>query len=202
MYLPTLTSILLTATISLWHAHAQTDNSTDNDNAANHWCGAWAGSPKPADVPSAQQLPPSDYTRRFFVEPQLQRTPFAPVVATEPKVQIPKIWGNNDFRVALLSYADKTRLYASSKSRWTDFSEALELVMQNCVRQGTGGAYLVPPSPGLTQATLVVYAYAVGSYFDFQMNYYMSSPYGINPASIQSAFLAAGGAADAAVAVL
>lgn len=47
-------------------------------------------------------------------------------------------------------------------------------------------------SPGLTQATLVVYAYAVGSYFDFQMNYYMSAPYGINPASIKDQFEAAG----------
>ena len=48
------------------------------------------------------------------------------------------------FRVALLSYADPQRLYSSSKSRWIDFSNALELVMDNCVRQGTGGAYLVP----------------------------------------------------------
>lgn len=54
-------------------------------------------------------------------------------------------------------------------------------------------------SPGLTQATLVVYAYAVGSYFDFQMNYYMSEPYGINPASIQESFEAAGSVASANV---
>ena len=39
-------------------------------------------------------------------------------------------------------------------------------------------------SPGLTQATLVVYAYEVGSQFDFEMNYYMTAPYGINPAVI------------------
>lgn len=50
----------------------------------------------------------------------------------------------DEFRVALLSYATPERIYASSKSRWTDFSEALELVMEKCVRQGTGGAYLVP----------------------------------------------------------
>lgn len=201
MHLHTLTSILATAT-SLWQAQAQADNSTVN--AADHWCGKWAGSPQPADVPTGQQLPPNDYTRRFFVEPQLQRTPFAPVVATEPKVQIPKIWGNNEFRVALLSYAAPARIYASSKSRWIDFGEALELVMEKCVRQGTGGAYLVPPSPGLTQATLVVYAYAVGSYFDFQMNYYMSAPYGINPATIQNSFAAAAasGSEDVAAAVI
>lgn len=29
-----------------------------------------------------------------------------------------------------------------------------------------------------------MYAYAVGSEFDFQMNYYMSTPYGINPSTI------------------
>lgn len=48
------------------------------------------------------------------------------------------------FRVALLSYADNKRLYASSKSRWNDFHEGLQLVMDNCVSRGTGGAYLVP----------------------------------------------------------
>ena len=63
---------------------------------------------------------------------------------------------------------------------------------------------LVEASPGLTQATLVVYAYAVGSYFDFQMNYYMTQPYGIRPASIQGVFEAAGSLAssDAAAAVM
>lgn len=50
----------------------------------------------------------------------------------------------DEFRVALLSYAAPARIYASSKSRWIDFGEALELVMEKCVRQGTGGAYLVP----------------------------------------------------------
>ncbi|KAL9130934.1 MAG: hypothetical protein Q9175_006890 [Cornicularia normoerica] len=171
--------------------------------AAAGFC-QWAGSPKASDVPTGQQLPSMDDTRRFFVEPQLQRVPFAPIVATEPKVQVPKIWGNNEFRVALLSYADTTRIYASSKSRWTDFNTGLELVMRNCVGQGTGGAYLIPPSPGLTHPTLVVYVYAVGSYFDFQMNYYMSAPYGINPAAIQEKFAASGfaGSANVAVAVL
>ena len=61
----------------------------------NHWCGAWAGSPNPSDVVGPQQLPPYDFTRRFFVEPQLQRVPFAPLVATEPKIQVPKLWGNS-----------------------------------------------------------------------------------------------------------
>ncbi|KAF6236900.1 hypothetical protein HO173_005191 [Letharia columbiana] len=195
MYLLAFTSILVAAA---GLCQAQAENSTEN--AADHWCGKWAGSPEPADVPTAQQLPPFDYTRRFFVEPQLQRTPFAPVVATEPKVQVPKIWGNNEFRVALLSYAGPQRIYASSKSRWTDFGEALQLVMRDCVSQGTGGAYLVPPSPGLTQATLVIYAYAIGSFFDFQMNYYMSAPYGIDPASIQESFAASNFAGSSNVA--
>ena len=52
------------------------------------------------------------------------------------------------FRVALLSYADSQRIYASSKSRWIDFGEALGLVMENCVSQGFGGAYLVPRTSG------------------------------------------------------
>ncbi|KAL9073104.1 MAG: hypothetical protein Q9161_003158 [Pseudevernia consocians] len=195
MHFIAITSILFAAA---GLCHAQAENATDNK--ADHWCGKWAGSPEPADVPTGQQLPPIDYTKRFFVEPQLLRVPFSPIYATEPKVQVPKIWGNNAFRVALLSYADPQRLYSSSKSRWIDFSDALGLVMDNCVRQGTGGAYLVPPSPGLTQSTLVVYAYAVGSYFDFQMNYYMSQPYGINPASIADNFAAAGSAGSSTVA--
>lgn len=103
MHLPTLPQILvLAATAGLCRAQtllapasAQAPAENSTDNAADHWCGRWAGSPEPADVPTGQQLPVSDYTRRFFVEPQLQRTPFAPVVATEPKVQIPKIWGNS-----------------------------------------------------------------------------------------------------------
>ncbi|KAI4243294.1 MAG: hypothetical protein L6R42_010795, partial [Xanthoria sp. 1 TBL-2021] len=45
----------------------------------DHWCGAWAGRPDPSDLVGPQQLPPYDFTRRFFVEPQLQRVPFAPV---------------------------------------------------------------------------------------------------------------------------
>ena len=48
-------------------------------------------------------------------------------------------------------------------------------------------------TPKLTQSTLVVYAYAVGSYFDYQMNIYMSTPYGLNPARIQDNYLAADG---------
>ena len=92
-----LLAIALTLVAATGLCQAQVELSEDNStvNAANYWCGKWAGSPKPADVPSAQQLPPSDSTRRFFVEPQLQRAPFAPVVATEPKVQVPKIWGNS-----------------------------------------------------------------------------------------------------------
>lgn len=94
---------------------AQADNSTDN--AAAYWCGPWAGSPEPADVPVDQQLPTRDYTRRFFVEPQLQRTPFAPVVAQEPKVQVPKIWGNSAFLSVLLAvYIWQLVWYCDSQS--------------------------------------------------------------------------------------
>ena len=60
----------------------------------DHWCGDWAGKPTPSNVPSGQQLPADDPIRRFFVEPQLQKVPFSPIIASEPKVQIPKIWGN------------------------------------------------------------------------------------------------------------
>ena len=38
-------------------------------------------------------------------------------------------------------------------------------------------------SSGLTQGTLVVYVYEIGSEFDFQMNYYMTTPYGIDPST-------------------
>ena len=78
--------------------------------------------------------------------------------------------------------------------------------MSTCVAKGSGGAILVPreylfpipplPSlthsavPKLTQSTLVLYAYAIGSKFDFTMNYYMSQPYGINPAKLEEAFAA------------
>lgn len=48
-------------------------------------------------------------------------------------------------------------------------------------------------SPGLTQGTLVVYAYAVGSLFDFQMNYYMSTPSAIDPSTLQAHYLAVNG---------
>ncbi|KAL8865118.1 MAG: hypothetical protein Q9174_007060, partial [Haloplaca sp. 1 TL-2023] len=152
----------------------------------DHWCGAWAGSPDPADAVGPQQLPRYDFTRRFFVEPQLTRVPFSPVMATEEKIQIPKLWGNNKFRLALMTYAqsDPPRVYASSKSRWADIHNALGRLMNDCVRKGLGGAYLVTPSPGLTQGTLVVYAYEAGSQFDFQMNYYMTNPHGIDPAKL------------------
>ena len=120
MHLPTTAPILLLlAAAAVGRSRAQTrpysaaggpvptlaspsaDDGTAGDNAADYWCGRWAGSPEPADVPTGQQLPVTDFTRRFFVEPQLQRTPFAPVVATEPKVQIPKIWGNSTFVVII-----------------------------------------------------------------------------------------------------
>lgn len=63
---------------------------------------------------------------------------------------------------------------------------------------------LSPASPGLTQSTLVVYAYAIGSFFDFQMNYYMSTPYGIDPAKLQTSFAVAGSATflDVATAIV
>ena len=93
MHLLAFTSILIVAAAGL--CQAQADSATDN--AADHWCGEWAGSPVPADVPGAQQLPQPDFTKRFFVEPQLLRTPFAPIMATEPKVQVPKLWGNSAF---------------------------------------------------------------------------------------------------------
>ncbi len=173
MHLLTVSSILLAAT-SLSHAQtgtylpdAQTGTPVASDNAAKYWCGNWAGSPEPAEVPDAGLLPARDLTRRLFVEPQLQKVPFSPIVASEPKVQVPKIWGNSmshpskatsprppaafltrsptgGFRIALLSYRDAVRTYSSSKSRWSDFGDALDLLMQQCVSQGTGGAYLVP----------------------------------------------------------
>ncbi|KAL8640713.1 MAG: hypothetical protein Q9226_008715 [Calogaya cf. arnoldii] len=169
----------------------------------DHWCGEWAGHPNPADAISAQQLPRYDFVRRFFVEPQLQRVPFAPVVATEPKVQVPKFWGNNKFRVALMTYAqsDPARVYASSKSKWADVHDALGRLMNECVNRGVGGAYLVPPSPGLVQSTLVVYAYEAGSQFDFQMNYYMTNPHGIDPSRLGSGLAAANVLSSAVVAI-
>lgn len=59
----------------------------------DHWCGDWAGSPNPANMPDAQQLPNQrDLEKRFFVEPQLAK--FAPAPPNIQKVQIPKMWGN------------------------------------------------------------------------------------------------------------
>ena len=92
MYLPT-TLYLLATSVALSQAKPA---STLAANDQTYWCGKWAGAPNANDVPVGQQLPASDYTRRFFVEPQLQRVPFAPVSASEPKVQIPKIWGNSE----------------------------------------------------------------------------------------------------------
>ena len=138
-------------------------------NANNFFCGNWAGSPRAQDVPAEQLLPAADYIKRFFVEPQLTDPPYRPLMASEPRVQIPKLWGNSkfhlqrfgeglrddqhdsyvsdNFRLALLSYSqDKPakRLYSSSKSRWVDFHQALEGLMTECVSKGSGGAYLVP----------------------------------------------------------
>lgn len=87
MRLVTITSILLAAA-----GLCQSQATNDDDQ---YWCGQWAGAPNPADVPAEQQLPVRDSFKRLFIEPQLQRTPFSPVQATEPKVQVPKIWGNS-----------------------------------------------------------------------------------------------------------
>ncbi len=65
-------------------------------NVVTRFCGKWAGSPNPADVPVQQQLPISDFVKRFFIEPQLTNPPYKPFMATEEKVQIPKIWGNSN----------------------------------------------------------------------------------------------------------
>ena len=55
-------------------------------------------------------------------------------------------------------------------------------------------------SPGLTQSTLVVYAYEAGSQFDFQMNYYMTNPHGIDPSRLGSGLAAANVSSSAIVA--
>jgi len=65
--------------------------------AATFWCGTWAGSPNLRDAPSAGQLPTIDSTRRYFTEPQLQDPPFQPPLGPEPRVQVPKIWGNSAY---------------------------------------------------------------------------------------------------------
>ena len=88
-------------TIMLSQTSAQTQpiqNSSleSTPNAGTYWCGGWAGSPNPTDVPSPKQLPTIDHIERIFVEPQLTNPPFAPFTATEPTVQIPKIWGNSE----------------------------------------------------------------------------------------------------------
>lgn len=95
MHLLALASILA-ASASLCQAQTEETNTTATVTAdPTHWCGNWAGAPNPANVPTAGQLPSDDLLRRFFVEPQLQRAPFAPIMASEPKVQVPKIWGNS-----------------------------------------------------------------------------------------------------------
>lgn len=46
-----------------------------------------------------------------------------------------------------MSYATSQpafRIYSSSKSRWSDFHEALDGLLTECVTKGTGGAYLIP----------------------------------------------------------
>ena len=112
---------ILAASASLCQAQTEETNATAPVQAdPNHWCGNWAGAPNPSNVPSSGQLPAADYTKRFFVEPQLQRAPFAPVIATEAKVQVPKIWGNSmcDFLSRYLF------IYGSSlsKSKRADFT--------------------------------------------------------------------------------
>ena len=94
MHQPTLISMILIVAARL--CHAQGNLTTPDSNDPDHWCGQWAGQPNPDQAPSLQLLPPrNDYTKRFFVEPQLQRTPFSPIMADEPKVQIPKFWGTS-----------------------------------------------------------------------------------------------------------
>ena len=39
-------------------------------------------------------------------------------------------------------------------------------------------------TPGLTQSTLVLYAYEIGSQFDYQLNYYMTAPFGLDPSKL------------------
>lgn len=94
MHLLTVTSILI-ATAGF--CQSQPATAIVAADKPNHWCGQWAGSPRPADAPVSGQLPSPDYTKRLFAEPQLQRVPFAPIVASEPKVQVPKVWGNSTF---------------------------------------------------------------------------------------------------------
>ena len=100
MHLLTVTSILIAAA---GFCQSQPATTIVAANKPNHWCGQWAGSPKPADAPVSGQLPAPDYTKRFFAEPQLQRVPFSPIVAREEKVQIPKLWGNSRFPLFNLS---------------------------------------------------------------------------------------------------
>lgn len=88
--------LLLGATI-LTHAQSLSlaAQSAQATNEVKYFCGKWAGSPNPQNVPTAQQLPASDLVRRFFIEPQLTNPPYKPIIATEEKVQIPKLWGNS-----------------------------------------------------------------------------------------------------------
>ena len=72
---------------------AGTNGVTQSSN--DYVCGEWAGRLNPTDLPTVPQLAAKDKTVRFFVEPQLMDPPFQPITATEPKVQIPKLWGNS-----------------------------------------------------------------------------------------------------------
>ena len=162
-------ALLFTSTVQAQAGIANVGLTADTDT---HWCGAWAGKPNPRDLPQDQLLPQRDYKKLFFVEPQLTSPPFRPLMGSEPKVQIPKIWGNGEsrthpplpertirwtwslrhhtdnVRIALMSFSQQKpvqRVYSSSKSRWADFREALDKVRETClVKEGTGGAYLVP----------------------------------------------------------
>lgn len=88
---------------------------TQAANVVNHYCGKWAGSPNPRDVPVQQQLPTSDFVKRLFIEPQLTNPPYRPFIAPEEKVQIPKLWGNsNNFQITTL----RVRMLLLTILRW------------------------------------------------------------------------------------
>ena len=109
MHLLALASILA-AGASLCQAQTEETNATDAVSAGpTHWCGNWAGAPNPANVPTAGQLPRGDYDKRLFLEPQLQRVPFSPVIASEAKVQVPKIWGNSMFYLFIWNSLSKSK---------------------------------------------------------------------------------------------
>ena len=91
MHLVAITSFLVAA-VALCHAQG-----TAIVNAVDHWCGQWAGALDIADAIPDQLLPgtyPSD--KKLFIEPQLQRVPFSPVMGPEERIQVPKLWGNRE----------------------------------------------------------------------------------------------------------